>query len=133
MDDYPLPARRLVETMRADAAKDPQRTAAFQGAPGAYSHQAVRELLPDRLPLPCPTFPAAIEAVQSGEAALAVIPVENSLHGRVADIHFLLPESGLHITHEHFVRVEHCLLGLPGTARSDVARAHSHPQALGQC
>ncbi len=87
---------------------------------------------PDALPLPCFTFEAAIEAVQAERAGCAVIPIENSLHGRVADIHFLLPESGLAITGEHFVRVRHCLLGLPGTRREQVTTAMSHPQALGQ-
>jgi prephenate dehydratase len=71
--------------------------------------------------------------VNSGAAFRAVIPIENSLHGRVADIHFLLPESGLSIVGEHFVRVSHCLLGVRGAAREGVREAVSHPQALGQC
>ncbi len=133
MTDYPAPAAALVAAMTAAAAAEPARAVAFQGAPGAYSHQAVREAFPQALPLPCFTFEDAIEAVQAGAADCAVIPIENSLHGRVADIHFLLPESGLTITGEHFVRVRHCLLGVPGAAREAVTTAVSHPQALGQC
>ena len=133
MDSYPAPARQLVEAMRTAAAADPARTVAFQGAPGAYSHQAVRELYPDWLALPCFGFEDALAAVVDGRAEVAVIPIENSQHGRVADIHFLLPESGLSIIAEHFVRVRHCLLGLPGTRREDIKRALSHPQAIGQC
>ncbi len=132
MTSYPAPAAALVAAMTAAAAADPARAVAFQGAPGAYSHQAVREAFPAAPPLPCFTFDDAIEAVQSGRAGRAVIPIENSLHGRVADIHFLLPESGLAIVGEHFVRVRHCLLGLPGTAREEVRVALSHEQALGQ-
>lgn len=131
MDNYPEPARRLVAAMTAAADNQPRRAVAFQGAPGAYSHQAVREAFPDALPLPCLAFEDAIEAVQSGAAGTAMIPIENSLHGRVADIHFLLPESGLHIIGEHFVRVRHCLLS--GGPRDAVREALSHPQALGQC
>jgi prephenate dehydratase len=133
MENYPKPARDLVAAMTAAAAAEPGRAVAFQGAPGAYSHQAAREAFPDGLPLPCFNFEDAIEAVKSGAAGHAAIPIENSLHGRVADIHFLLPESGLHIVGEHFVRVRHCLLGVPGAAREGVREAVSHPQALGQC
>ncbi|MDP9164283.1 MAG: prephenate dehydratase, partial [Pseudomonadota bacterium] len=132
MDSYAAPAQALVDTMLAAAAADPARAVAFQGAPGAYSHQAVREAFPDGAPLPCFSFEEALEAVQAGRAVQAMIPIENSLHGRVADIHFLLPESGLSITGEHFVRVRHCLLGVPGSAREIVREALSHPQALGQ-
>lgn len=133
MSDYPAPAAALVSAMTAAAAADTARAVAFQGAPGAYSHQAVREAFPDARPLPCFAFDDAIHAVQAGAADCAVIPIENSLHGRVADIHFLLPESGLAITGEHFVRVRHCLLGTKGTTREQVTTAVSHPQALGQC
>jgi prephenate dehydratase len=132
MDGYAAPAQALVDTMLTAAARDPARAVAFQGAPGAYSHQAVREAFPDAAPLPCFSFEAALEAVQRGRATQAMIPIENSLHGRVADIHFLLPESGLSIVGEHFVRVRHCLLGIPGSAREDIREALSHPQALGQ-
>lgn len=133
MSDYPAPAAALVAAMTAAATAEPGRAVAFQGAPGAYSHQAVREAFPHGLPLPCFAFDDAIAAVQAGVADCAVIPIENSLHGRVADIHFLLPESGLAITGEHFVRVRHCLLGVPGALREAVTTAVSHPQALGQC
>jgi len=132
MDDYAPPARRLVDALTQAAVADPAAAVAFQGAPGAYSHQAVREAFPGAVALPCFSFEAAIEAVQAGRAGRAMIPIENSQHGRVADIHFLLPESGLAITGEHFVRVRHCLLGLPGAVRADVTYAVSHPQALGQ-
>jgi prephenate dehydratase len=131
MSRYPPPAEALVRDMVARAAADPARAVAFQGAPGAYSHQAVRELFPDRIALPSASFEDAMEAVQAGRAGLAVIPIENSLHGRVADIHFLLPESGLTIIGEHFVRIRHCLLG-SGEQRA-LQQVISHPQALGQC
>ena len=130
MSSYPPLADALVRDMAAVAAADPMAAVAFQGAPGAYSHQAVRELFPDAAALPCASFEDAIEAVQVGRAGRAVIPIENSLHGRVADIHFLLPESGLAIVAEHFVRVRHCLLGI-GT-QGDLRQVISHPQALGQ-
>ena len=127
---YPPLAQALVDRMVEAATADPSRAVAFQGAPGAYSHQAVREAFPDRLPLPCAGFEDAIEAVQAGRAGVAMIPIENSQHGRVADIHFLLPESGLAIVGEHFVRVRHCLLGLADKAA--LREVKSHPQALGQ-
>ncbi|MBI1182378.1 MAG: prephenate dehydratase [Alphaproteobacteria bacterium] len=111
----------------------PERTIAFQGEPGAYSHLACRNARPDMAPLPCPTFEDAYQAVSEGRAALAMIPIENSLAGRVADNHHLLPESGLHIVGEHFQRVNHKLLGLPGTGVADLVEVHSHVQALGQC
>ncbi|MEM6566399.1 MAG: prephenate dehydratase [Pseudomonadota bacterium] len=106
---------------------------AFQGEPGAYSHQACREAYPDLDPLACRTFEDAIEAVRSGEAVLAMLPVENSTFGRVADIHHLLPESGLYIVDEAFVRVRITLLAVPGTELSDVTHAMSHTMLLGQC
>jgi prephenate dehydratase len=131
LDDFAAPARPLVQSMREAAACDPGRTVSFQGAPGANSHVAVQEAFPDALPLPCFSFEDAIDAVKSGAADCALIPIENSLHGRVADIHFLLPESGLVITGEHFLPIRHALMGR-GT-RDDVREAMSHPQALGQC
>ncbi|KAB7648500.1 prephenate dehydratase [Polymorphobacter fuscus] len=130
MSSYPLRAEALVTAMTARADAAPAAAVAFQGAPGAYSHQAVRELFPEAAPLPCVSFEDAIEAVQAGRCDRAVIPIENSLHGRVADIHFLLPESGLFIIAEHFVRIRHCLMGV---GRQDMLRqVISHPQALGQ-
>jgi prephenate dehydratase len=133
MQSYPPNAQALVDEMRALAAQAPDRAVAFQGAPGAFSHQAVRETMPDGLPLPCFSFQDALIAVSEARAALAAIPVENSLHGRVADVHFLLPESGLSVVGEHYVKVEHCLLGVPGVQLSEVREVISHPQALGQC
>jgi len=105
---------------------------AFQGEPGAYSDLACRTAYPSMTTLPCPTFEAAIEAVREGKAELAMLPCENSLAGRVPDIHHFLPESGLFVVGEHFQRVEHCLLGLKGVSLSQVRRAHSHTVALGQ-
>jgi prephenate dehydratase len=105
---------------------------AFQGQHGAYSDLACRTAFPDMVTLPCETFEAAIAAVRAGEATLAMLPPENSLAGRVPDMHALLPDSGLSIIGETFLRVEHCLLGLPGTAIADIKRIHSHPVALGQ-
>ncbi len=106
---------------------------AFQGELGAYSHEACVKAYPSFDVLPCDSFQAAIEAVRSGQAQLAMLPVENSTYGRVADIHQLLPESGLHIVAEAFVRVRIALLGVPGANLSDVSQAHSHPVLLGQC
>ena len=106
---------------------------AFQGEPGAYSHQACHEARPDHEALPCRTFEDAVEAVRGGEAELAMLPVENSTYGRVADIHRLLPESGLHIIEEAFVRVHINLLALPGTKLAQVKSAMSHTVLLGQC
>ena len=106
---------------------------AFQGEPGAYSHQACVETYPKMEAMPCATFEDAIDAVRTGKADLAMLPVENSTFGRVADIHHLLPESGLHIITEAFVRVHINLLALPGVALSDVKTAMSHTMLLGQC
>ena len=106
---------------------------AFQGEPGAYSHQACAETRPDLEVLPCRTFEDVIEAVRGGEADLAMLPVENTTYGRVADIHRLLPESGLHIVDEAFVRVHINLLGVPGAELSDIKEAHSHLVLLPQC
>jgi len=106
---------------------------AFQGEPGAYSHQACVEARPAMEPLPCRTFEDAIEAVRKGNADLAMLPVENSSYGRVADIHSLLPESGLHIVDEAFVRVHINLLAVPGTPLDQIERAISHTVLLGQC
>ena len=87
MDSYPAPALALVEAMRAAAAAEPARAVAFQGAPGANSHRAAQEWAPDGLPLPCFAFEDALDAVASGAAGSAMIPIENSQHGRVADTH----------------------------------------------
>ena len=106
---------------------------AFQGEPGAYSHMACRQAHPEAEPLPCKTFEEAIAAVTSGAARLAMLPVENSTYGRVADIHSLLPGSGLFIIGETFVPVAIQLLGLPGATLDKVAEVRSHTVLLGQC
>ncbi len=106
---------------------------AFQGELGAYSHEACRQARPAMEALPCRTFEDAIEAVRTGQADLAMLPVENSTYGRVADIHSLLPGSGLHIIDEAFVRVHINLLGLPGTPIERISQAMSHTVLLGQC
>jgi len=106
---------------------------AFQGEPGAYSHQACHTARPHLEALPCPTFEAVIEAVASGAAEQAMLPVENTTYGRVADIHRLLPQSGLHIVDEAFVRVHINLLGVPGATIADVREAWSHLVLLPQC
>ncbi|MEM1300726.1 MAG: prephenate dehydratase domain-containing protein, partial [Pseudomonadota bacterium] len=105
---------------------------AFQGELGAYSHQACREVYPDLEPLPCRTFEAALEAVRTRAADLAMMPIENSTYGRVADLHRLLPEAGLYIIGEHFVPVRVNLFGVPGAKLEDVKTARSHTVLLGQ-
>ena len=129
MDNYPEPARRLVSEMVVAAEGRPEQAVAFQGAPGANSHRAVIERFPDGLPYPCFSFEDALDAVKEGRAGQAMIPIENSLHGRVADIHFLLPESGLAIVGEHFLPIEPTLIGRAG---HQIREVMSHPQALGQ-
>ncbi|MFK4871735.1 prephenate dehydratase [Novosphingobium sp. ZW T3_23] len=134
MHSYPEPALDLVARMTEAAAADPARAAAFQGAPGCNSHRAALEYDSQCLPLPCFSFEDALDAVKEGRADRAIIPIENSQHGRVADIHFLLPESGLSIVGEHFMGIEHALMALPredGTT-GPFSGAYSHPQALGQ-
>jgi prephenate dehydratase len=106
---------------------------AFQGELGANSHIACREAHPALEPLPCASFDDAFAAVNEGQARYAMIPVENSLFGRVADVHHLLPESGLYIVGERFVPIRHQLLGLPGGTLAGLKAVRSHPQALGQC
>ena len=105
---------------------------AFQGRPGAYSDLACRSAYPSWRTLPCETFEGAMEAVHDGTADLAMIACENSLAGRVPEVHTLLPHSGLSVVAEHFQRVEHCLLALKGTPPTAIKRIHSHPVALGQ-
>ncbi|MEE4315505.1 MAG: prephenate dehydratase [Erythrobacter sp.] len=129
MRSFPGPALEIVDRMRAAAAVDPARAIAFQGSPGANSHRAATEARPDLLPLPCFSFEDALDAVKDGRAGHAIIPIENSQHGRVADIHFLLPESGLHIVGEFFMPIHHALMAL---GEGPFEAAYSHPQALGQ-
>jgi prephenate dehydratase len=109
------------------------RKIAFQGEPGAFSHAAAHALFPADEALPCTTFEDTIAAVQGGRAEYGVVPVENSLYGRITDIYHLLPESGLHITGEHFLRVEMNLLAIRGTKLEDVKAVQSLSVALGQC
>lgn len=106
---------------------------AFQGEPGAFSHAATHALFPTEEALPCMTFEDTIAAVQKGLADRGVVPVENSLYGRITDIYHLLPDSGLFITGEHFLRIEMNLLGVPGAKLSDVTHVQSLSVALGQC
>jgi prephenate dehydratase len=106
---------------------------AFQGEMGAYANLAAREALPHVEAVPRPTFEDAVAAVRDGETDLAIIPVENSLHGRIADIHHLLPEAGLYIVGEHFHRVRHQLLGVKGAALGGIKYVLSQGPALGQC
>jgi prephenate dehydratase len=106
---------------------------AYQGEPGANSHIACLEATPGHEPLACGTFEDAFAAVRDGEAALAMIPIENSVAGRVADIHHLMPAANLHIIGEHFQRIHHQLLGVLGTSTGALKSVHSHIHALGQC
>jgi prephenate dehydratase len=105
---------------------------AFQGEPGAYSHEACQAARPNMEAMPCATFEDVISAVRTGEADLAMLPIENSTYGRVADIHRLLPESGLHIVDEAFVRVRISLMALPGTKIEDVSKVRAHLVLLPQ-
>ncbi|MGF1561205.1 MAG: prephenate dehydratase [Geminicoccaceae bacterium] len=106
---------------------------AFQGKPGAYSHLACLEAYPQHEPVPCATFDDAFAMVREQRCDLAMIPIENSVAGRVADNHYLLPDGGLHIVAEHFQRVNHMLLAPHGATLDGLKRVHSHTQALGQC
>ena len=112
---------------------DTKNLIAFQGEIGANSDLACRQVRPDMATLPCNTFEDTFAAVSNGEAALALIPIDNSVAGRVADIHHLLPNSGLHIIGEHFQRVEHHLLAVKGSTIGDLVNVHSHVHALNQC
>lgn len=112
---------------------DPANLIAFQGHYGAYSDMACRAKFPELTTVPCPSFEDVFAAVRDGRVGRAMIPIENSVAGRVADIHHLLPESGLHIVGEHFQRVNHKLLGLKGAKIDGLKRVLSHEQALSQC
>jgi prephenate dehydratase len=131
MNSYPQMALSHVKAMTETAAKNSALAVSFQGAPGANSHLAATGYDNKCLPLPCFSFEDAIDAVKDGKAGRAIIPIENSLHGRVADIHFLLPESGLSIIAEYFLPIRHCLMAK--SADTPLTSAMSHPQALGQC
>jgi prephenate dehydratase len=105
----------------------------YQGEPGANSHLACQEAFPNHEPKASATFEDALAAVNSGEAALAMIPIENSLAGRVADIHHLLPNAGLYIIAEHFLPIKFQLMSVKGAKLSDIKDVYSHVHALGQC
>ena len=109
------------------------RTIAYQGEPGANSHIACANVYPGWTPLPCATFEDAFTAVTGGEADLAMIPIENSLAGRVADIHLLMPNAGLHIVGEYFLPIRFQLMAVPGATLEGLKSVHSHVHALGQC
>ena len=111
----------------------PAHRIAFQGAPGAYSDLACRHVFPKMATLACPNFEDVIVAVRRGRAELAMLPIENSVAGRVADIHHLLPDSGLFIIGEHFERVKHQLLAAPGASLKTIKAVRSHVHALSQC
>ena len=106
---------------------------AFQGAHGAYSDLACRKVFPDLTTLPCKTFEDTFAAIRDGRAALGMIPIENSIAGRVADIHYLLPKSGLFIINEHFQSINHFLLAIKGASIKTITHVHSHVHALSQC
>ena len=106
---------------------------AYQGEPGANSHIVCRRDYPEMEAVPCASFEDVFAAVEAGEADLAMIPIDNSIAGRVADIHHFLPSSGLHIVAEHFLRIQFALMALPGTKLEDIRTVHSHVHALGQC
>jgi prephenate dehydratase len=105
----------------------------YQGEPGANSHIACLEVRPDYEPMPCRTFEDAFQAVKDGVAKLAMIPIDNSVAGRVADIHHLMPSSNLSIIGEHFLPIHFHLLAVPGAKLENLKTVHSHVHALGQC
>ena len=105
----------------------------FQGEPGANSHLACREAYPDYTPVPCPTFEDCFSALERGEVDLGMIPIENSVAGRVADIHHLMPDSGLHIVAEWFLPIRNQLMAPKGASLSTIKTVQSHVMALGQC
>jgi prephenate dehydratase len=111
----------------------PEESIAFQGLPGAYSHMACRQAYPELKALPCHSFEDAFAAVREGRARYAMIPIDNSVAGRVADVHHLLPKGGLHIIGEQFLRVNHHLLGLKGATLEGIRLVESHVHAIGQC
>ena len=106
---------------------------AYQGEPGANSHLVCMQHYPEREALACASFEDVFAAVENGDADLAMIPIDNSIAGRVADIHHFLPTSGLHIIAEHFLRIQFTLMGVPGSSLETIRTVHSHVHALGQC
>ena len=126
--DTIMPTTAKPKSPKPDAAK-----IAYQGEPGANSHIACSEIFPEMTPLPCPAFEDALAAVKTGEARLAMIPIENSIAGRVADIHHMLPASGLHIIGEHFLPIRFQLMAIKGAKLSGITDVFSHVHAIGQC
>jgi len=112
---------------------DRPKVIAYQGEPGANSHIACRDVYPDWEPLPCATFEDAFAAIRDGVAGLGMIPIENSIAGRVADIHHFLPASGLHIIGEYFLPIHFQLLAIKGATLATIKSVYSHVHALGQC
>jgi prephenate dehydratase len=112
--------------------KNPRKIA-FQGEPGANSHLAIADAFPDAVAVPCPTFEDAFAAIAGGEADLGMIPIENSVAGRVADIHHLMPQADLHIVGEWFLPIRHQLVGVKGATIADIRTVESHVHAIGQC
>lgn len=121
-----------LQATRADTGTGASRIA-YQGEPGANSHIACSQIFPDMTPLPCAAFEDALAAVKTGEAQLAMIPIENTIAGRVADIHHMLPASGLHIIGEHFLPIRFQLMALKGARLDGITDVYSHVHALGQC
>lgn len=111
----------------------PPRRIAYQGEPGSNSHVVCKQHYPDWGAVPCASFEDVFAAVESGDAELAMIPIDNSIAGRVADIHHSLPNSALHIVGEHFLRIQFALMALPGASLESLRTVHSHVHALGQC
>ncbi|SDS76940.1 prephenate dehydratase [Nocardioides scoriae] len=111
----------------------PRRRIAYQGEPGANSHIVCKQAYPDWEPVPCASFEDVFAVVEGGDAELAMIPIDNSIAGRVADIHHFLPTSSLHIVGEHFLRIRFALMALPGATLESLETVHSHVHALGQC
>jgi prephenate dehydratase len=109
------------------------RRIAYQGEPGANSHIVCKEHYPEWEAVACASFEDVFAAVENGDAELALIPIDNSIAGRVADIHHFLPTSGLHIVAEHFLRIQFTLMGVPGASLDTIKTVHSHVHALGQC
>ena len=128
-----MPNRRPKAAAVSAATATPTARISYQGEPGANSHIACNEMHPGLEPLPCATFEDALAAVKSGDARYAMIPIENSLAGRVADIHHLLPASGLYIIGEHFLPIRFQLVALKGARLADIKDVYSHVHALGQC
>ena len=125
-------ARRAWETRPCDPRR-PRDAIAYQGEPGANSHLVCKQHYPDWEPVPCASFEDVFAAVEGGDAELAMIPIDNSIAGRVADIHHFLPTSTLHIIAEHFLRIQFALMAVPGASLDTIRTVHSHVHALGQC